>query len=475
MVVNDFMKNNVLILLIAFSLLLPSVFAFQTDNNFNEKNQTIIIPSPPPIPGDLPSDGTSPYQKLMQDLSTPSVYSQEISLSNEYDLSSIIEELTVDMTLGFIENLTSFGPRLTGTDACESAGHWIYETFDEMGLNVRYQNWSRSSSAFGSNIEATLPGVNPENDDIFVICGHYDSVYSSPGADDNGAGTAAVLAAAKILSQYTFESTIRFVTFSGEEQGLHGSYYYAQESYENEDNIVAVLNADMMGYASNPDSESKVVIYDNEPSSWIRQRSEDISDEYHDLFNLEIVHGGYSGRSDHASFHAFGFEAIFYFEYEINPNYHTRYDTIDTMNPSYASNVSRLMLATLAELSGFVPQLPPETPDRPTGRMNGKSGKEYTYESRTIDPNADEIYYQWSWGDGTMSDWIGPLDSNEICSVSQTWNENGEYEVKVRAKDSFNSETDWSEPLTVSMPKNHFIGFFNYLINRILLFRQILG
>lgn len=468
------MKYTALILLVAFSLLLPSVFAAQLDNPniLNNQNKTSLQPFPP-LPGDLPSDETSPFQLLNPEVVNPSSYPQHYPLSNDYDLSNIIEQLSVDMTLGFIENLTSFGPRLTGTDACELAGHWIYQEFDEMGLDVRYHNWSRSSSTFGSNIEATLPGVNPQNDDIFVICGHYDSVYSSPGADDNGAGTAAVLAAAKILSQYTFESTIRFVTFSGEEQGLHGSYYYAQEAYDNEDNIVAVLNADMMGYASNPESESKVVVYDNEPSSWIRFLSEDISIEYQDLCNLEIVHGGYSGRSDHASFHMFGFEAIFYFEYEVNPNYHTRYDVIETMNPSYASNVSRLMLATLADLSGFVPQLPPEIPERPKGRMNGKSGTEYTYESKTIDPNEDELYYQWSWGDGSTSEWIGPLDSNTLCSVSHSWNENGEYEVKVRAKDSFNSETEWSEPLTVSMPKNQFVGFLSFLIDRIPLFQRI--
>jgi hypothetical protein len=210
----------------------------------------------------------------------------------------------------------------------------------------------------------------------------------------------------------------------------------------------------MIGYATNPKSESKVVVYDNEPSSWIRYLSEDISSEYHDLCNLEIVHGGYSGLSDHASFHEFDFEAIFYMEYEINPDYHTSNDIIQNMNPSYASNVSRLLLATLAELSGFVPQIPPEIPEKPTGRRIGQSGTEYSYKSKTIDLNADVIYYQWSWDNESTSEWIGPFDSNAFCSVSHTWNENGEYEVKVRAKDSFNSETDWSDPLTVSMPKS---------------------
>ena len=104
------------------------------------------------------------------------------------------------MVLGFIENLTSFGPRVTGSESCEDAGRWIYQEFKEMGLEVRYQNWSATSSIFGSNIEATLAGANPDSDEIYIVCGHYDSVYGSPGADDNAAGTAAVLSAAEAMN-----------------------------------------------------------------------------------------------------------------------------------------------------------------------------------------------------------------------------------------------------------------------------------
>ena len=49
------------------------------------------------------------------------------------------------------------------------------------------------------------------------------------------------------MSQYTFNHTIRFVAFSGEEQGLIGSRHYAEDAYNNNESIVAVLNADMIG------------------------------------------------------------------------------------------------------------------------------------------------------------------------------------------------------------------------------------
>ncbi|RLF59254.1 MAG: Zn-dependent exopeptidase M28 [Thermoplasmata archaeon] len=384
-----------------------------------------------------------------------------IITDGEYDteyssdpILSIIEQGTVGLITHFIEDITSFGPRRTTTDACKDAGKYIFQQMTDLGLLVSYHNWSSSSSLYGSNIEAILPGVDSANEEVVIVCAHYDSVAPSPGADDNGAGTAAVLAAATIMSQYTFNHTIRFLTFDGEEQGLHGSRYYAQHVYENEDPIVAVLNLDMMGYASNPDSESKVVVFDNEESTWLTDLTASISVRYNEVLNLEVVHGGYSGRSDHASFHGAGIDAIFYFEYEVNPFYHTSSDTLENMNPSYASNVTKLMLGTLAELAEFVPQQAPLIPTRPQGPLNGRIDVEYEYTTSVIDPNADEVYVMWDWGDDSTSDWLGPFTSGEVITTSRSWEENGDFEIKVQAKDEHNQESGWSDPLSISMPKN---------------------
>ena len=148
------------------------------------------------------------------------------------DIINLISQINVSLVTGFIQDLVDIGPRKTATDACEQAGRYIYQQFESMGLDVKYKNWSSSSTLYGSNIEATLQGADKQDDDIYIVCGHYDTVQPSPGADDNGAGTAAVLACAYVMSQYSFNHTLRFVTFSGEEQGLHGSYHYASEAYE---------------------------------------------------------------------------------------------------------------------------------------------------------------------------------------------------------------------------------------------------
>ncbi len=100
---------------------------------------------------------------------------------------------------------------------------------------------------------------------------------------------------------------------------------------------------------------------------------------------------------------------------------------------------------------------PPEIPERPQGRTGGKPGVTYLYTSSTTDPDGDDVFYMWRWGDGNYSDWIGPYASGDTCSASHAWQETGNYQVRVKAKDSYGVETDWSEPLAVSMPLNQAI------------------
>lgn len=98
------------------------------------------------------------------------------------------------------------------------------------------------------------------------------------------------------------------------------------------------------------------------------------------------------------------------------------------------------------------PDYPPNTPERPTGETSGKIHILYTYNTTTNDPNGDQVYYKWSWGDGNISDWLGPFTSGEIASAQHSWNTKGSYEIKVKAKDEHGLESDWSDPLPITMP-----------------------
>jgi len=101
---------------------------------------------------------------------------------------------------------------------------------------------------------------------------------------------------------------------------------------------------------------------------------------------------------------------------------------------------------------------PPNKPDTPEGETQGRKGREYTYTTSSTDPEGDQVLYQWDWGDGTVSEWLGPYNSSEICEASHTWEDRGDYSIKVKAKDTSDAQSDWSDPFGVSMPKNKLLN-----------------
>jgi hypothetical protein len=111
---------------------------------------------------------------------------------------------------------------------------------------------------------------------------------------------------------------------------------------------------------------------------------------------------------------------------------------------------------------------PPSKPDTPEGSSSGKPDVEYTYSTFTIDPNGDQIYYWFDWDDGSDSGWIGPYNSGQVITDSHNWNNPGNYEVKVKAKDDSGAQSEWSDPLSVSMPKNKLSVEFNPWIIRLI-------
>jgi len=444
------MKKISIILLVIFLLNFFSINIIAFENQYY--NTEIDSPDPPLIPGCMENDEIETigdYTDLI------SVNKNKIYASSLNDLVvTIIQQINEKSYIGYLENLTSFGPRLTTTEACEDSAEYIFNEFEKLGLETRYHEWS-NDYLFGRNVEATLPGIDENSDEIYVICAHYDSVEGSPGADDDGSGTAAVLTAAKVMNLYNFNHTIRFVAFSGEEQGLYGSGFYVQEAVENNDNIIAALNIDMIGFALSEEDESIIELYEDDSSQWLANYTVDISQEYNKYFDLEVMLSGYSWGSDHRRFWDAGYNAIFYAEYNFNDYYHSPEDTIEHMNIPYATRATKLIIATLAELTEVVESKnAPLKPDTPSGPINGKFGEEYNYSTSTIDVDGNIVYYYWDWGDGSSSDWIGPYNSGEEVTISHIWNKRGEYSIKVKAKDDEGFESPWSNPLITSMPRN---------------------
>ena len=102
---------------------------------------------------------------------------------------------------------------------------------------------------------------------------------------------------------------------------------------------------------------------------------------------------------------------------------------------------------------------PPEKPQRPSGEVSGKIGTTYLYSTETTDADGDQVYYLWDWGDGNFSEWLGPFASGATATAENSWATKGTYSIRVKAKDVYGNESNWSDPLAVTMPRNQILMF----------------
>lgn len=93
----------------------------------------------------------------------------------------------------------------------------------------------------------------------------------------------------------------------------------------------------------------------------------------------------------------------------------------------------------------------PVAPSNLQGITTGYHGTAYEYTVSTVDYDNDTVYYQFNWGDGTYSLWLGPYPSGQLVSTNHTWNIPGSYSVSVWAKDVHDAQSNWSLPLSVTM------------------------
>ena len=96
-----------------------------------------------------------------------------------------------------------------------------------------------------------------------------------------------------------------------------------------------------------------------------------------------------------------------------------------------------------------------QSPDIPSinGPTSGKVRVKYTFFISAIDPYDDDVYYYIDWGDNTTRDWLGPYDSGEEISVSHRWLKQGNFEVKIKARNTIGAVSDWGI-LTVTIPRD---------------------
>ena len=284
-------------------------------------------------------------------------------------VGAIVDQVSRDNLKALIKTLQDFQTRRTGTAGCDAAAAFIHDYFHMNGVEAEVQEYPTGGDA--ETVVGELRG-SAFPDDIVIVCAHFDSTSTepetlAPGADDNASGVAAVMEAARILVRYPTDYTVRFLAFSGEEQGLYGSEAYARAAKAANERIVGVVNMDMIAYADAMPEDLEIFV--NGASSWMGNRLFQDAAEYADLtvrtrIDPSMVY------SDHASFWDRGFPALLAIE-DVpiqNPYYHKTGDTLDTLDLDFCAQAAKTALATVAVLAQPVRFGPP-----PPARLEARS------------------------------------------------------------------------------------------------------
>lgn len=189
-------------------------------------------------------------------------------------ISGFVKNANKDSLRANVEKMVNFGTRHTMSSTTDpkrgigAARNWVLAKFRHYAKNsggrmeVYLQN--QDLQADGKRINkvtnlgnaiALLKGTDPNDKRIIIMSGHLDSRVSdvmdaqsdAPGANDDASGVAAVIEAARVLSTSKFPASILFVAVSGEEQGLLGAKMLADQAKNENWQVLAVLNNDMIG------------------------------------------------------------------------------------------------------------------------------------------------------------------------------------------------------------------------------------
>ncbi|MEW6073560.1 MAG: M28 family peptidase [Planctomycetota bacterium] len=245
-------------------------------------------------------------------------------------IQAIVDQVDQANLSASVGALSAIFTRRADRPEADTARDLIRGWFTSFGLTTRLEN---IGAAYAENVIAEIPGTTAPGE-IVVIGGHYDSINyagsgsAAPGADDNATGTAGVVEAARVLSTGgPYERTIRFIAFGAEEFGLIGSGVSATNSRNLGEDIVAMLNTDMSAYRASGDTRDCDFVTDDSSGALI---------SFCAAAGALYVPGWASksgslsgGTSDHASYNAQGFPAVFFFEdvSQYSPYIHSASDT----------------------------------------------------------------------------------------------------------------------------------------------------
>jgi len=406
-------------------------------------------------------------------------------------LLSTIDAKHVERT---VNTLVSFGTRntLSAQDdpkrGIGAARDWIYAEFQKIAatsngrMTVERQTFEQQPGRYPriakatkvTNVVATLRGTKSP-DRVYVVSGHYDSMCSSPtdadcdapGANDDASGVAVVLEAARVMAPHPFDATIIFIAVAGEEQGLVGSTYFAEQAKKNGMNIEGMFTNDIVGHgvrsvrvfsegvpSNESEDEAKVrrnVGGENDsPSRQLARFIDATAAKYTPKFDVAMIYrrDRYLRGGDHIPFLEQGYPAVRFTE--SRENYDHQHQNVRVENGTqygdlpkfddfpYIANVARVNVAALAELAS--------APARPknvriiTARLTNDTDLAW-------DAADDADHYEIVWRDTTSPRWQHSQAVGRVTSYTMKLSkDNFIFGVRAVSRDDHRSPAVYPKP-----------------------------
>lgn len=329
------------------------------------------------------------------------------------EIQKMLKEVSAKNIEASIRKLASFGTRNTlseqddPTRGIGAARDWIFAEFERFNrdcggcMTVEKQSFVQPKAnripepTTLTNVIATLKGTSDPTR-VYVVSGHYDSMCSSPidakcdapGANDDASGTAAVIELARVMSKRKFDATIVFMAVPGEEQGLLGATYYAEQAKQKAVNIEAMITNDIVGGVTtqkNSRHRNRLRVFaegvpsdetdrqanmrrsvggeNDSPARQLGRYVKEQSDRYLKDFRVWVIYrrDRYGRGGDHIPFLERGFAAVRFTEPDEDythqhQNVRTENgifygDTPEFVDFEYAANATRVNLITLATIA----------------------------------------------------------------------------------------------------------------------------
>lgn len=412
------------------------------------------------------------------------------------EIAKMVKEVSAKNVEAAIRKLVSFGTRNTlseqdnPTRGIGAARDWLYAEFQKISadcggcLDVQKQSFVQPKAnrvpepTTLTNVFAVLKGTTDPTR-VYVVSGHYDSMCSSPtdakcdapGANDDASGTAVSLELARVMSKRKFDATIVFMAVPGEEQGLLGAAYYAEQSKITNVNIEAMFTNDIVGgvttHKSSANRNKVRVFSEGVPSNETEQQAatrrsvggendsasrqlaryvKEQSDRYLKKFGVWMMYrrDRYGRGGDHIPFLERGFTAVRITESDEDythqhQNVRTENgvfygDTPEFVDFEYTANVVRVNLVALANLAAAPAK--PKNVTIVTGRLTNDTDLKWDANTDT-----DIAGYEVVWRDTTAAEWTSGINVGNVTAYTAKSMSKDNYFFGVRAVDKLGNKS----------------------------------